>query len=163
AVLTTVDRPADPVAGCGAVADLLNVPEPDVVAVHLLSAPVRVACPVLPGGAATRSARCAGPAPRRPAAAPPAARLPAGASGRKRPGTPAARRSPHRSSAAGHPRYRVLRPGWRGAGRERLAFPGAARPWVRDDGRPAPPAPASPAPARPTTSDGGLGLRGKGE
>jgi hypothetical protein len=71
-------------------------------AVHLLLAPVRVACPVVPGGAATRSARCAGPAPRRPAAALPAARLPAGASGRKPPRTPAARRSPHRSSAAGH-------------------------------------------------------------
>ena len=142
---------------------LLDVPEPDVVAVHLLSAPVRLACPVLPGGAATRSARCAGPAPRRPAAAPPAARLPAGASGRKPPGTPAARRSPHRSSAAGHPRFRVLRPGWRRAGRERLAFPGAARPWVRDDGRSAPPAPSSPAPARPATADGGLGLRGNGK
>ena len=108
------------------------------------------------------SARCAGPAPRRPAAGRPAVLLPAGASGRKRPATPAARRSPHRSSAAGHPRYRVLRPGWRRAGRERLAFPGAARPWVRDDGRSARPAPSSPAPARPTTADGGLGPRGNG-
>ena len=163
AVLTAVDRPADPVACPGAVADLLDVPEPDVVAVHLLLAPACRACPVLPGGAATRSARCAGPAPRRPAAARPAARLPAGASGRKPPGTPAARRSPPRSSAAGHPRYRVLRPGWRRAGRERLAFPGAARPWVRDDGRSAPPAASSPAPARPTTADGGLGPRGNGK
>jgi hypothetical protein len=68
-------------------------------------------CPLLPGGAAARSARCAGPARRRRAAAPPQGRLPAGASGRKRSGTPAARRSPHRSSAAGHPRCRVLRPG----------------------------------------------------
>src|ERR1700730_14696677 len=162
AVLTAVDRPPDPVAGCGAAADLLDVPEPDVVAVHLLSAPVPIACPLVAGGAATRSARCAGPAPRRPAAAPPAARLPAGASGRKRPGTPAARRSPHRSSAAGHPRFRVLRPGWRWrrAGRERWAFPGAARPWVRDDGRSALPGLSSPAPARPATADGGLGLRG---
>jgi hypothetical protein len=93
---------------------VIEVPEPDVVAVHLLSAPVRLACPVLPGGAATRSARYAGPAPRRPAAARPPARLPAGANGRKPPGTPAARRSPHRSSAAGHPRCPALRPGWRG-------------------------------------------------
>src|SRR6202034_1721844 len=104
AVLTAVDRPPDPVAGCGAAADLLDVPEPDVVAVHLLLAPVRLTCRVLPGGAATPSARCAGPAPRRPAAAPSAARLPAGASGRRPPGTPAARRSPHRSSAADHSR-----------------------------------------------------------
>src|SRR6185437_12306403 len=145
---------------CGAVAGLLDVPEPDVVAVHLLLAPVRLACPVLPGGAATPSARCAGPALRRPAAAPRAARLPAGASGRRPPGTPAARRSPHRSSEAGHPRFRVLRPGWRRAGRERLAFPGAARPWVRDDGRSARPAPSSPAPARPATAHVGPGLRG---
>ena len=43
-----------------------------------------------------------------------AGRLLADASGRTRPGTPAARRSPHRSSATGHPRCRVLRPGWRG-------------------------------------------------
>ena len=163
AVLTPVDRPPDPVARCAAAADLLDVPEPDVVAVHLLSAPTSVACPVLPGGAATRSARCAGPAPRRPAAAPPAARLPAGASGRKPPGTPAARRSPHRSSAAGHPRYRALRPGWRRAGRERLAFAAAARPWVRDDGRSAPPAASSPAPARPATADGSPELRGNGK
>ena len=163
AVLTAVDRPPDPEPCPGAAAELLDVPEPDVVTVHLLSAPVRVACPVLPGGAATRSARCAGPAPRRPAAARPAARLPAGASGRKPPGTPAARRSPPRSSAAGHPRYRVLRPGWRRAGRERLAFPGAARPWVRDDGRSAPPGLSSPAPARPTRADGGPGLRGNGK
>ena len=98
----------------GAVAELLDVPEPDVVTVHLLSAPVRLACPVLPGGAATPSARCAGPAPRRPAAAPPPGRLLAGASGRTRPGTPAARRSPPRSSAAGRPGFRGLRPGWRG-------------------------------------------------
>jgi hypothetical protein len=158
AVLTAVDRPPDPVAGCGAVSDLLDVPEPDVVAVHLLLAPLT--CPALPGGAATRSARCAGPAPRRPAAAPPAARLPAGASGRRPPGTPAARRSPLRSSAAGHPRYRAFLPGWRRAGRERLTFPGPARPWVRDDGRSAPPAPSSPAPAQPGTAHGGPGLRG---
>jgi len=75
--------------------------------------------------------------------------MPAGASGRKPPGTPATRRSPPRSSAAGHPQFRALRPGWRAAGRERLAFPGAARPWIRDDGRSAPPAASSPAPARP--------------
>ena len=43
------------------------------------------------------------------------------------------------------------------------AFPGAARPWVRDDGRSAPPAPSSPAPARPATADGGPGLRGNGK
>jgi hypothetical protein len=36
-----------------------------------------------------------------------------------------------------------------GADRERFAFPGAARPWVRVDGRSALPAPSSPAPARP--------------
>ena len=147
AVLTTVDRPPDPVAGCGAAAGLLDVPEPDVVAVHLLSAPVPIACPLVPGGAATPSARRAGPAPRRPAAAPPAARLPAGASGRKPPGTPATRRSPHRSSAAGHPQFRVLRPEWRRAGREGLAFPGAARPWVRDDGRSARRVKSGPRPA----------------
>jgi hypothetical protein len=110
--------------------------------------PVRLAC--LRGGAATRSARCAGPARRRPAAALLPGRSPAGASGRTRPSTPAARRSPPRSSAAGHPRYRGLRRGWRGADRERLAFPGAARPWVRDDGRSAPPTLSSPAPARVT-------------
>ena len=122
--------------------------------------PVRLACPS-PGGAATRSARCAGPA-RFPRAA---ARLPAPppacASGRTRPATPAARRSPPRSSAAGPPRYRAHRPGWRGAGRERLAFPGAARPWVRDDGRSAPPAVSSPAPA-PVTRPG-LPPQGAGE
>ena len=101
-------------------------------------------------------------APRRPAAAP---RRPAPCrpSGRRPPGTPAARRSPHRSSAAGHPRFRVLRPGWRRAGRERRVFPGAARPWVRDDGRSASPALSSPAPARPATADGGPGLRGNGK
>jgi translation initiation factor IF-2 len=159
AVLTAVDRPPDPEPCPGAAAELLDVPEPDVVAVHLLSAPACLACPVLPGGAATPSARCAGPAPRRPAAAP-AARLPAGASGRTPPATPATRRSPHQSSAADHPRYRVLRPGWRRAGRERLAFPGPARPWARDDGRSAPPAASSPAPARTATADGG---RGSGE
>ena len=53
--------------------------------------------------------------------------------------------------------------GWRRAGRERLAFPGAARPWVRDDGRSAPPAPSSPAPAGPATADDGLGQRGNGK
>ena len=68
---------------------------------------------------------------------------PAGASGRTPPATPAARRSPPRSSAAGHPGYRAHRPAWRWAGRERLAFPGAARPWVRDDGRSAQPAVSS--------------------
>src|ERR1039457_312464 len=68
AVLAAVDGPPDPVPGSGAVAELLDVPEPDVVTVHLLSAPVRRACP-LPGGAATRSARCAGPGRRRRAAA----------------------------------------------------------------------------------------------
>jgi hypothetical protein len=57
----------------------------------------------------------------------------------------------------------VLRPGWRRAGRERLAFPGPARPWVRDDGRSAPPGLSSPAPARPATADGGPGLRGNGK
>ncbi len=108
--------------------------------------PVRLACP-LPGGAATPSARCAGPGRRRRAAARLPGRLPAGASGRKRPATPAARRSPHRSSAAGHRRYRAHRPGWRGAGRERLAFPGAARPWVHDDGRSARPVKSGPRPA----------------
>ena len=36
-----------------AVAELPDVPEPDVVTVHLLLAPVRLACPLLPGGAAT--------------------------------------------------------------------------------------------------------------
>jgi len=137
----------------GAVAELLDVPEPDVVTVHLLLSPL-LGCP-LPGGAATRSARCAGPARRRRAAARPPGRLPAAASGRTRPGTPAARRSPHRSSAAGHPGYRVLRPGWRGAGRERCAFPAAARPWVRDDARSAPPATSSP----PAPSGGGLDTR----
>jgi hypothetical protein len=110
-----------------------------------------------------RSGRCAGPAPRRPAAAPPAVRLPAAASGRKPPGTPAARRSPPRSSAAGHPRYRVLCPGWRRAGRERCAFPRAARPRACDDGRSAPAAPSSPAPARPATPDGSLRPRGNGK
>jgi len=94
--------------------------------------------------------RCAGPAPRRRAAARPAARRLAGASGRRRPGKPAARRSPPRSSAAGRPAFRGRRPGLRGAGRERLSFPGAARPWVRDDGRSARPAASSPAPAGPT-------------
>ena len=88
---------------------------------------------------------------------------PAGASGRKPPGTPAARRSSPRSSAVGHPRFWVLRPGWRGAGRERLAFPRAARPWVRDDGRSALPAASSRVPARPATADGGLGLWGNGK
>ena len=39
-----------------------------------------------------------------------------------------------------------------GAGRERLAFPGAACPWGRDDGRSARPAASSPAPARPTAA-----------
>ena len=34
AVLAPVDGPADPVPGCGAVAELLDVPEPDVVTVH---------------------------------------------------------------------------------------------------------------------------------
>ena len=53
AVLAPVDGPADPVPGSGAVAELLDVPEPDVVTVHLLLAPVRLACPLLPGGAAT--------------------------------------------------------------------------------------------------------------
>src|SRR5580693_8700622 len=110
AVLAAVDRPPDPEPACAAVADLLDVPEPDVVTVHALPSPVRCEGPV-PGGAATRSARCAGPARRRRAAALLPGRLPAGASGRTRPGTPAARRSPHRSSAAGRPRCRVLRPG----------------------------------------------------
>jgi hypothetical protein len=146
AVLAAVDRPPDPVPGGGAAAELLGVPEPDVITVHLLRAPLRLC--LLPGGAATRSARCAGPALRRPATAPPAARPLAGASGRTRPGTPAARRSPPRSSAAGHPGFRVLRPGWRRAGRERCPVLGAARPRVRDDGRSAPPAPSSPAPDR---------------
>jgi hypothetical protein len=163
AVLTAVDRPPDPEPCLGAAAGLLDVPEPDVVAVHLLLAPVRLTCPLLPGGAATRSARRAGPAPRRRAAAPPPGRLLAGASGRTPPATPAARRSPHRSSAAGHPRCRVLRPGWRRAGRERCAFPGAARPWVRVDGRSAPPALSSPAPAGPTTAAVHLGLLARGE
>ena len=87
---------------------------------------------------------------------------PAGASGRNRPGKPAARRSPHRSSAAGRPGFRVRPPGWQGADRERLAFPGAARPWVRDDGRSAPPATSSPAPAGPATAGRGPGLPGRG-
>ena len=87
---------------------------------------------------------------------------PAGASGRKRPGIPAARRSPHRSSAAGRRGFRVRPPGWRGAGRERLAFPGAARPWVRDDGRSAPPAVSSPAPAGPATASRGPGRPARG-
>ena len=87
---------------------------------------------------------------------------PAGASGRKRPGKPAARRSPHRSSAAGRPGFRVRPPGWQGADRERLAFPGAARPWVRDDGRSAPPAASSPAPAGPATAGRGPGLPARG-
>ena len=53
AVLLPVDGPPDPVpAAAGVVGDLLDVPEPDVVTVHLLRAPVRLAC--LPGGAATR-------------------------------------------------------------------------------------------------------------
>src|SRR5580704_12229892 len=42
-------------------------------------------------------------------------------------------------------------------------FGGAARPWVRDDGRSALPGLSSPAPARPATADGGLGLRGNGK
>ena len=162
-VLTAVDRPPDPVACPGAVAELLDAPEPDVVTVHLLLAPVGLVCPLLPGGAATRSARCAGPAPRRPAAAPPAGRLPAGASGRKPPGTPAARRSPHRSSAAGHPRFRALRPGWR-----RAAGSGA-----RSRGRPVrgsattdaplrPPRQVRPPPGRPRrTAAWGCGETGK--
>ena len=54
----------------------------------------------------------------------------------------------------------MLRPGWRRAGRERCAFPAAARPWARHDARSAPPAPSSPAPARPATADGGPGPRG---
>jgi hypothetical protein len=164
AVLATVDRPADPVPGSGARAEFLDVPEPDVVTVHALLSPLLLRCP-LPGGAATRSARCAGPAPRRPAAALPPGRLPAGASGRTRPATPEARRSPHRSSAAGRRGCRVLRPGWRGAGRERLAFPGAARPWVRDDGRSAPPALSSPAPvrARPAGRNAHRGLAARRE
>jgi len=48
----------------------------------------------------------------------------------------------------------VLRRGWRGAGRERSGFPGAARPWVRDDGRSAPPGLSSPPPAGPTAAGG---------
>ena len=60
AVLAPVDRPPDPEPGGGAVAEPLDVPEPDVVTVHRLLSPVPLACP-LPGGAATRSARCAGP------------------------------------------------------------------------------------------------------
>jgi hypothetical protein len=36
-----------------------------------------------------------------------------------------------------------------GPARERFAFPGAARPWVRDDARSARPAPSSPAPCCP--------------
>jgi hypothetical protein len=52
AVLLAVDGPPDPVASAaGVVGDLLGVPEPDVVTVHLLSSPVRLALP--PGGAAT--------------------------------------------------------------------------------------------------------------
>ena len=51
AVLAPVDRPPDPVPCGAAVAELPDVPEPDVVTVHLLLAPVRLACPLLPGGA----------------------------------------------------------------------------------------------------------------
>jgi len=55
AVLLPVDGPPDPVPpAAGVVGDLLRVPEPDVVTVHLLVAPVRLACLLLPGGAATR-------------------------------------------------------------------------------------------------------------
>jgi hypothetical protein len=55
--------------------------------------------------------------------------------------------------------------GGRGAGRERSPFPGAARPWVRDDGRSAPPAASSPPPAGPTAVGGcpGLPALGPGE
>jgi hypothetical protein len=49
------------------------------------------------------------------------------ASGRKPPATPAARRSPHRSSAAGHQRHRVLRPGWRGGRPGAVRVPRATR------------------------------------
>jgi len=69
--------------------------------------------------------------------------------------------------SSGSPGLRVRRPGWRGAGRERLAFPGAARPWGRDDGRSARPAASSPAPASPAAGRGpgrparGTGKRGK--
>ena len=45
AVLAAVDGPPDPVpAAAAVVADLLDVPEPDVVTVHLLLSPVRLAC-----------------------------------------------------------------------------------------------------------------------
>ena len=40
-----------------------------------------------------------------------------------------------------------------------LAFPGAARPWVRDDGRSAPPAASSPAPAGPAAAAAARGGR----
>jgi hypothetical protein len=55
----------------------------------------------------------------------------------------------------------VLRRGWRGADRERSGFPGAARPWVRDDGRSAPPGLSSPPPAGPTAAGGQPWDRGK--
>ena len=87
---------------------------------------------------------------------------------------PAVERRPRHPQLGGHlidRQQRVIRGcgfagrGGGGAGRERLAFPGAARPWVRHDARSAPPAASSPAPARPARAGRGPGrpARGPGE
>ena len=92
AVLAPVDGPPDPVPCRAAVAELLDVPEPDVVTVHLLLAPVRLAC--LPGGAATRVSAL-----RRTRTPPPGSRTD------RRPGSlpaPAVERGPGHPQLGGH-------------------------------------------------------------
>ena len=152
----------DPAPGCDTGAELLDVPEPDVVTVYLLLTPVRLACPS-PGGAATRTARCAGPAP-----SPPGSRTTAGG---LLP-APAVERGPRHPQLGGHLLDRQQRViggtgscsrGWRGRpGAVRV--PGGGPSVGPPDARSAPPRPSSSAPPyRSPAQDCRPGRHRKGE